>query len=396
MARMAGELASDPHSSLPVRVFLGALLTFTTLSVWVGSSDPWWRPKEWAALILGMGWLIGRTVWIPLVLRSGRDRLLACLMTGVLIHFFVRFIFPVIKAPGLLGQSPWPWLAFLHIAVGLVWLTDLRRIIRREDIQWAVKGMAFLGVGLALFMIAQKLGFDPLMRYVQVKYPNFRWLDPNHVIGLLGSPFMAGASLAVLVPAVTFQSRSSWIWRVFLGLCLFSCWLTGSISSFLAALSGAFAASGLITTRKRFLASAVAGLVLLGISYLLKPDIFLEHGRLSILKQAIPFIQAHPLLGVGLNRFKELGIVVMDGNPYKVWWAHNEPLHFVTELGIPLGLLLFAYLARQTLLLHRAQTALFGCSISVLVLSLFHIPFHLAPTLAVTGLCLVASHLESN
>ena len=396
MARMAGELASNPHSSLPVRVFLGALLTFTTLSVWIGSSDPWWRPKEWAALILGMGWLIVRIVWSPQSIRNGRDKLLACLMAGFLIHFSVRFIFPVIKSPGLLAQSPWPWLAFFHIAVGLVWLTDLRRVVRREDIQFLVRVMAWLGVFLSVLMLFQRFDLDPIIRFVQWKHKGFQWLHGNHVIGLMGNPFQAAASLAVLVPAVAFLAKTSWKWRGLLCLCLFSCWLTGSISSLLAVLVGSIAASGIIRNKRRVLVALAGGLALLGFLYLLRPDIFLEHGRLSILRQAIPFIRSHPILGNGLNQFKELGITYTPNIPYKVWWAHNEPLHFITELGIPLGILLFAYLARHLILLRRTHLALFGCLTSVLVLSLFHIPFHLAPTLAVTGLCLVASHLESN
>lgn len=360
----------------------------------IGSADPWWRPKEWAALVLGVGWLIARNLVNLQYLRSGKDRLLACLLTAFLFHFCVRFIWPVIKSPGLLMQSPWPWLGLLHIVVAVAWLTDLRRLIRRDDVRFAVRIMAFLGVALAAYMVVQKLNMDPLMAYVQHKYPNFRWLDPNHVIGLLGSPFQAGASLAVLVPAVAFQAKESWVWRILLCLCLFSCWITGSISSFLAALIGSIAASGIITSRKKLIGSLAGGLALLALAYLVKPDIFQEHGRLSIWTQAIPSIQAHPFLGIGLNRFKELGIHVFDGNAYSAWWAHNEVVHFATELGIPLCLALFAYLGRELVLLHRTHLALFGCLTTVLILSFFHIPFHLAPTLAVTGLCLAASQLE--
>ena len=318
-------------------------------------------------------------------------------MIGFLIHFCLKFIFPAVKAPGLLTQSPWPWLAFLHTMIALAWLTDIRRLIRLQDVQFLVRLMAWLGVFLAVYMIFQKLNLDPVMRYVQWKYPGFKWLDPNHMIGLMGSPFQASAVLAVLIPAISYQAfhaKRSWIWKLFLVFSLSCCWITHSISALLAGMVGAVAASNRIQTWRLLTLTLVLGLFsLLGI-YLLKPDIFLDHGRLSMWKQAFSHFIQHPILGIGFNRFKDLGITVFDGNPYKVWWAHNEWVHFATELGAPLTLLLALFMLREWIKMYRIHLALFGCMVSILILSFFHIPFHMAPTLVVVGICLATSHIE--
>ena len=380
----------------PVRVFLVALILASFLPIWIGSADPWWRVKEWAVLMVGCGWLATRHILNLRPIRSGQDKWLAILMIGLLTHFFLLFVLPIIRIPNKLFQVPWPWMTFLHAMIALTWLSDMRRLIRKEDVRFLVTFMAGLGVLLSTYMVFQKLELDPIIWFIQKKYSGFKWLAENHVVGLMGNPFQAGATLAVLTPLISFKAfqKRRTAWKLLLPLSLAACYFTSSLSSLVAALVGCMFGAGILQTRRAVL-FFLGVIVLLFIGILLvQPQVLLDIGRLEIWRKSLHHILKHPILGVGLSQFKLLGIVQTPNVAYEVRWAHNEWIHFTTELGIGWTLFLAAYLSRETLKLFRIHPAICGAFISILILSFFHIPFHLAPTLAVAGVCLSSSHLE--
>ena len=346
--------------------------------------------------MVGMSWLALKGLGNLRVSRSGQDKWLAFLMSCLLFHFFILFIFPIIKAPNKLYQVPWPWMAMFHIMVALAWIQDLRRTITRSDITFLFRFLGWMGAALSCYMLLQYLNLDPLIWLIQSKYKGFQWFSENHAIGLMGNPFHAAAALAVLVPAISYQAfhRRTLRWRTLLILSLVVMWLAQSRVAFAAALLGALVASQKVRTLKGWL--TLAGLALLGFLVSLKvyPSILLDHGRIEVWTQAWAHIQRHPFLGVGLNQFKLLNIVDPVPPGYAVRWAHNEWVHFATELGIPFALLLLAYLTREAIKLFRAHRGMCACFVSSLILSFLHIPFHLAPVLVVVGLGLVTSHLE--
>jgi hypothetical protein len=385
-------------TSLPIRIFLIALVCGAYLPIWIGSADPWWRVKEWAVLLVA-------TAWVPLkmwgnlrVSRSGQDKWLSILTAGLLTHFFLLFVFPIVKAPSLLYQVPWPWMAFFHAMIALFWIHDLRRTITQEDFTRAFNFLAILASVLSGYMLLQYLNLDPLMWFIQRRFEGFRWFHDNHMIGLMGNPFQASAALAVIIPALAFQAfnRRGRLWKALLFLSLLVSYLAQSRVGFAAALFGSVCASGKVRTAKTWTILLV--LSVLGTAALasVKPEILLDRGRLSTWSQALPHIMNHPFLGVGLNQFKLLNIIDPVPPGYAVRWAHNEWVHFSTELGIPFALFLAVYLTREAVKLSRIHRGMFGCFVSALLLSFFHIPFHLAPVLAVLGIGLVVSHLDPN
>lgn len=324
--------------------------------------------------------------------RSSKDMGLTLLSAGLLLHFFLLFILPIVKAPNKLYQVPWPWMAMFHALLALTWLNDMRQMIRKEDVTWIVNKMAWLGIALSIHMLLQAMQLDPLIWLVQHKFTGFKWLAENHMVGLMGNPFQAAAALAVLIPAIAYQKGRTW--KIALLASLFICWKASSLSAFGAALIGAVLGLGILQTKKALIAfGTLCVLTLLGM-FVYDRAILLDQGRLEIWKQALHHIQRHPILGVGLNQFKLLGIQQTPNVMYEVRWAHNEWVHFATELGTVWAAGLAAYLSLQARKLSHIHPALSGCFASFLLLSFLHIPFHLAPTLAVAGICLSATHLK--
>ena len=355
-------------------------------------------------LLVGSGWLISRN-WFNLhPARSGQDKFLTILMSIFLIHFSLRFVLPVVTTPKNLIQTPWPWMAFLHSMVALAWMTDVRRYIRKEDLKFLIQLMAGLGVFLSTYMVFQFFSIDPLIYIASHTYPGFKWLHGNHVIGLMGGPFQAGAALAVLVPCISYQAfipsqvkMKTILWSIGLAISLIACWMTQSSSALMAAGVGSVIASGKIKTVRHWILAILLALSILLFLSINHSQLLLDNGRIYIWKQALPILSHHPFLGIGLNQFKLLGISSIQDNPASyVWWAHNEWVHFATEIGIPFALLLAAYLAVQARKLSNVHPAMFASFLSVIILSFLNVPWHLAPTLVVTGICLASSHLEPN
>ena len=374
----------------PVRLFLSCLLIGTVFSVWITASDPWWRVKEWVALFLGCGWIALRGISSLRPIRSSTDRWLGILAAGLVCGFSLKFILPAVAAKGNWLTSPWPWMAFLHAMVSLVWMVDLRKLIRRSDAEFIARLMARIGVVYSALLFLQWANLDPITGFLTLKFGKITWLHEDHMIGLMGNSFKAAACLAVLVPAMAYQKGRQWILLTIFSLIVL--YLSQSRIGLMAALVGSLFSAGLIRTRARLMAVIAASALALGWALF-----HLDSVRLVIWTKTLPLIQRYFWVGSGLGQYKELGVFnLISGNSYVVRWAHNEWLHFAAEIGIPLTLFLAAYLLRETIKLSRVHWATCGCMISILILSLFSIPWHLAPTLAVTGICLISSHLEPN
>lgn len=347
--------------------------------------------------MVGMSWLACRSLWNLRPIRSGQDKWLTFLMLGLLVHFFLLFVFPIIRIPNKLFQVPWPWMAMFHAMVALAWLTDIRRCIQKEDVRFIVQVMAWLGAGLSIYMVAQAHGFDPLIWLIRRKFSGFKWLGENHVIGLMGNSFQASAALTCLIPAIAyfaFKDKASKAWKLMLAVSLYASVLAASVVGTFASVLGLVIASRKVQTWKAWAVLGVLMVVLTAGLAALKPTLFLDGGRLEIWRQAAHHIIRHPILGVGLNQFKLLNIQHTPNIAYDVRWAHNEWVHFSTEVGVIWTFCLGVYLIRESIKLSRIHQGMFGCFISVIVLSFFHIPFHLAPVLVIAGMCLSTSHLN--
>lgn len=361
------------------------------------SADPWWRVKEWAVFFAGCVWLSlrGGLDWKPA--RTSKDKWLALLILWLAVHFSILCILPIVRAPGKLSQALWPWLVFTHAILALIWLQDFRQLFRRNTLDFLILWMARICVVLSVYMIFQRVDLDPVMWVIQLKASNFKWLHGNHVVGLMGNPFQAGAALAVLIPAVSylsFKPGGNPKWRLALAISLVACWFTQSISSFLAAILGAVAGAGKLKSLKAWVVLAIITLAGVAITYFAYPNLLSSYRRVQLWQTCVSFIQQHPIQGIGLGQFKLLGLIDPVPPGYAVRWAHNEWVHFAVELGIPFCFLLAWYFTQQAMKLSRIHAGMFGCLTASIILSFFHIPWHLAPVLVVTGLCLASTSVE--
>lgn len=340
-------------------------------------------------LTLGALWIAFRTFKAPPIVRPTWGSLpLALLIGWVVIQMFHLMIWPIISATGKYMSNPWPWMAFLQIIVILVWFTDSCRAFTFKDLNGLAKTIAIIGVFLALYMVGQSQDFDPLIHYADKTFGGLTWLHGNHIIGLMGNPFHAASTAAVCFPAILALR-----WHLAAVIALVALTLSGSASGILFAVFGGLAV--LWSQRRFFLLKVSGALSLIGLGYgASTADALNEHGRLIIWQQAIEKWHQSPVEGLGLGSFKLLGITDPIPPGYAVRWAHNEWIQVLTELGI-IGLSLIAIwvlslfwnLRRD---LRRVPAAWLGMSVTCFGLSILATPWHMAPTVIVTLLCLVA------
>lgn len=96
-------------------------------------------------------------------------------------------------------------------------------------------------------------------------------------------------------------------------------------------------------------------------------------------------MKMNPITGSGIGSFKQLNFALMqdNGEPIVWTWVHNEFIQSFYEIGaIGVGLILY-YLHRIKFYADwfgkdKMLTVFSACVIAVLVISLFHFPFHLA------------------
>lgn len=111
-----------------------------------------------------------------------------------------------------------------------------------------------------------------------------------------------------------------------------------------------------------------------------------------------------PMTGMGLESFSRSDIestqVTQKDN--LIWlWAHNEYLQVLFELGIA-GLVMVICFIRGRFrdfgenFKNRDLQALFGCLLSILMVSFFHFPFHMGKMIGLTLFLMAAFHAKAD
>ena len=369
-------------ASPPLLIFIRILLWATFFSTYIGAADPWWRAKEWAAFTAGSLWLAYRAWRSPLPIREG-NLWAALLFAWVVIQMFLQNILPIVTAGSKYGSSMWPWICFLQLIIAFVWFSDASTCLSREDFRKVYRTFSLIGWVLSVHMLLQALNLDPLMWLIQVKYGSVNWIHGNHVVGLMGNPFQAGITLAVLAPAMAVSG-----WGALLGFMALLC--TQSASAILSGSLGILLVLWL--SGKRRWAVGIVSLLICGVFYAYQRELLSENGRLAIWELSLKAWATHPIEGIGIGMYKVLNLIDPTPPGYALRWAHNEWIQLLAELGLIGGSL--AVLWALSLLRHvrRLSPVLLGTLVSCLALTPLAIPWHLAPSAVVTLLALAAHH----
>lgn len=382
-------------SPLPLQGMLITLLIGSFFVTALGSADPWWRPKEWFVFLMGAIWLICR----PLIRVPGvpprATFFLIPFLTWTVIQTFLIHVLPILQAKGAYVSIPWVWLTLLHLILLWVWFLDICNIFTDKNFRPIWWASVAIGTVLSILMLLQVVGADPVVWLLQRRHGSITWLSSNHVIGLMGNPFQAGACLAVLIPIMA--GLGLWVPLALAALALLA---TQSASAVLAGLIGVLVSLWL--SGRRLVCGLVGGIALLRLVTLHGTDFFSLSGRFPIwIKSAELWREKFLLKGTGLGTYKLLGITAQVSNPGAppnvVRWAHNEWLQVGMETGL-IGLILLLTALISILILAYRRRVLRPEASGILaagaILSVSSIPFHLAPT-AVTLLLALAAVIVS-
>ncbi len=391
MGRWALDWFQGPR---PLQGFLCCLLSLSFFTVWFGSADPWWRPKEWAVLVAGLVWIGWRTLCPPRAVgKMGVSIFLGALLIWIALQTSFLHILPVVQAPGRYVTHPWVWLTYFHLVLLMVWYSDMVRSLKLEDLKpvWSVVG--WIGLILSVLMLLQFAGRDPVIFLLERKVGTVRWLHGNHVIGLMGGPFQAGACLAICVPVLVALNR-----KISLTLAALALLATGSASAIVSAFCGALAVLWTVGKRSLFVSLSFLGIGCALVSHW--KGFFSFSGRIPLWTKSIEMWKESFLLqGTGLGTYKLLGITAATANPdapNTVRWAHNEWIQIGMELGA-VGLILFTlFIGSVFLSLWKRPNAIpAGILVTGAILSVASIPFHLAPVVITLVVSLAAVAISS-
>lgn len=375
----------------PLLIFSILLVLGAHFACWLGSSDAWWRPKEWWVFMVGLcwtGWQIGAP---PERKRVFRSALLSLFLLFIAVQMAVRFIGPSILSHGKFSVPIWPWLILLHILLSIRWFSDCSESFTDHDLSilWRVIGSC--GTLLASLMILQAMNLDPITALSGLLGMNIRWLHDNHVVGLMGNSFQAACVIAPIAPILLAMS-----WLLPCALSVAALVLAGSSSALVAGLVGLLAVLWMQGRKKLFF--TISFLLAVSSAWISSTGYFSFSGRLELWKDSVIRLLQHPILGYGLGTYKLLGLTCYTGNGLRnaVWWAHNEWIHFACELGL-LGLCILT-LSLGSLIVKagkRTPEESVGAIVSLGVLSLASVPFHLAPSIIVFLVSLIAIQVRS-
>ena len=341
---------------------------------------------------------MGAALWMIMGSR-GQKRVLFLLplVLWISLQTFHLHILPMITRSGRVIVNPWVWFQWVQILILWSLFRDMRSL-RREDFKpvWITAGL--IGVALSVLMILQALNMDPVLLIGTELFGPIRWLHDNHVVGLMGNSFQAAGCLAVLVPVAT---SLGWWWAVIpmIGALV----LASSTTSLIAGLVGLLSVLWLNGCRRLVAALFCAGLFLSWRSCFYGSSLLAD--RLTIWAQTFRvWSERFFLEGAGIGTFKLMGIQgpsIATEAPNAVRWAHNEWMQIGAEIGLVGLLLLLIPLSHILLKSARSDnrsTCAFGVLISGLILSLTHIPLHMAPTALILLIALSATivHLEES
>ena len=281
----------------------------TTLIVWTSLADPINVPKMFALTIFA-AWIIGQVGTRVFYAKERRMSLGQWAAVSVALSFFLAALLTDVKYTAFFGTMQRNDGALSYIAMATLCfagmmsfnLTDFRRL------RWWIFGV---GSVLTFYGFLQTFGHDP-----------FKWvLLYNHVVGTLGNPdFFSGIVGAAAIATLWLILVEEKMPIRFAGLFLLFCQLfvlkrCGSFQGIVAFMTGlAILVVARVWQKQKkigVVALIVAGLVSISVffGFLNKGPLarFVYRGsirnRIDYWHAALNMFKAHPLFGVGLDRF---------------------------------------------------------------------------------------------
>lgn len=245
---------------------------------------------------------------------------------------------------------------------------------RLKSFSWWLGWLLFLNLAVCAL---QYNGHDLLYTHVDGSIPGLM----DRIMGLMKLKVHLGILAAILFPLVVYFVP------VF-SICVIPLFYFGvsSVAVMSAVISSLIMAWLFL---KKRLAALITILVLLsGVAFVVLYDMpggqFGERFKVWGATASVT-LKTNPVIGSGIGAFKNLNIVTKQKNgEFIPWsWAHNEFIQAFYEIGIlglaiVVGFLVKRYQEFETFYYDSVLKVLFCVCLSIVIISIFHFPFHLA------------------
>ena len=324
----------------------------TTMFVWTGLSDPVNLPKMFVVAVLA-AWVLGAVVMSTIISRGKNFTLGALAVVLFAIGLFISTLATDNKYTAFFGADMRNNGFFSYFALATLMVAAMMSF-RLENIKHMMLGFNVVGLWLTAYGFIQLSHNDPLP-WVNAYGPIIGTLgNPDFVSALLGSS--AIAMFWSLISATTMSRRL--ITAAALLAELFILYKTGSIQGLVVFIVGfgLISLTKILQWNKRVglsgivLGSILATPILLGLFGMGPLGEKLHRSSVGIRQDywsaAIHMFKAHPLFGVGIERFGEnyfqYAPAIRQVQTQATNNAHNVFLHFLSTGGL---ILLLPYLA---------------------------------------------------
>ena len=362
-------------------IILNIFLILCSLIFWPFKvNDSFWVIKE-SVFVLGCLSMLAYSFHVKCKGYTFKNSYAALLLLYISVGFVWFFYAPFIKANGKVMWNFWNFRPTINFILGLFVVKILFEYTETLK-NWIDTGkvIAWLGGMFAVYSIFQYLGVDQIFgTNVKFLYENGFPSGDQRMVTLFGNSFITSGFLAICSPmCLIFKG---WRYKIFYVLIFIALILMDKTMALAAFTSGLFL---YLTMNRRFIKLAMLIAICIGFGvycFFYKPEFFAMTGRAEVwLLTWNKFLEA-PYFGHGLGYFEMLRL---KSNGSDVFFAHNEYLQNLIDLGIVGSSIIFlflidigrrAFLAEQNILLTGYICGL----VAFLVLSLGSFPLRIAP-----------------
>jgi len=183
MKKVKTEKSTSNISLTTILIFASAITLYFNPSL----EDPFNSPKSWVLVITG-SWLLGYLIVnVKNLISLKSDRIFLILVAFFIFSFFISAIFTDVKFNAFLGETQ-RRLGFTTYFFFAIYMVVTAKLTKLEVISKVYYINFLLGTLLGIYGIMQVLGKDPI-----------KWnLTVNRVIGTLGNPNFASATMALI------------------------------------------------------------------------------------------------------------------------------------------------------------------------------------------------------
>lgn len=372
------------HSPTLMFIITSILLVLSSVLFWPFSvNDPFLVIKE-SVFVLGSLSLFAYSFYRGNCINHFRNTFLALILIYIVLGFIWFFYVPFITAKGKVLWNFWNFRPTINVICSMLLIKLLFENCYSFK-NWINLGkvIAWVGGVLAVYSILQYFNIEPVFNLFN---KNFKYLFENgtpsgdqRMVTLFGSSFVTSAFLAVCAPMCLIYKNMKY--RIFYILIFISLILLNKTMA-LGALIISLAYYLLINKKMLKFKILISGCLLFLIyKYFKNPDFFSFMGRESVWISTWNKFLESPLFGFGLGYFEMLKL---KSNNLDVFFAHNEYLQNLVDLGIVGSLIIFMFFVDLSKKIFRSDQNIllvgYTCGlISLLVLSFGSFPIRIAP-----------------